>query len=111
MFNRGTRSLPMHEVAIHKSILQQWSNSIYIILPHLSNILEQETQRFEYSVLYVQLGYTVFIHEGGQYGEWRTGLGYDSDGHRGTHTVLTLLDLRKRRRLTFNNIKEIKGRN
>lgn len=88
---------PKHHNAVlspvHQCILQQGRDSIDVVLAHLPDVLKQEGQGLEHAVLHVELRHAVLVHESGEHGERRTGLSHDGDGHGGTHSVLTLLNL------------------
>lgn len=78
---------------VHQCVLQKWRDSVDVVFAHLSDVLEQEGQWLEHTVLYVELWHTVFVHESGQDSERGAGLSDDGDGHGCADTVLTLLDL------------------
>ena len=60
---------------------------------NLSDVLEQERKRLQHSVLHVQLGHAVLVHQGGKDGERGARLGDDRYGDGGAHAVLPLLHL------------------
>ena len=51
--------LPVNQVSVHQSVLQQWSDSVDVVFAHLSNILEQETKTLENTILYIEFRYSV----------------------------------------------------
>mmetsp|Transcript_9934 Transcript_9934/g.17038 ORF Transcript_9934/g.17038 Transcript_9934/m.17038 type:complete len:221 (-) Transcript_9934:402-1064(-) len=85
--------LPVHEVAVHESVLQQGGDGVDVVLAHLADVLEEEGQRLEHAVLHVELRHAVLVHERGEHGEGRARLRHDGDGHRCAHAVLPLLHL------------------
>lgn len=80
-------------VPVHESVLQERSDRVYVVLAHLSDVLKEEAERLEHSVLHVQFWYSVLVHERWQDSEGRAGLRDDGDGYRRAHTVLSLLHL------------------
>ena len=80
-------------IPVHERVLQQWRDGVDVVLAHLPDVLKQEGERLEDTVLHVQLGHAVLVHERRQHGEGRAGLGDDGDGHGGAHAVLALLHL------------------
>lgn len=80
-------------VPVHKSVLQERGDRVDVVLAHLSDVLKQEAERLEHSVLHVQFWYSVLVHERWQNGERRTGLRDDRYGYCCAHTVLSLLHL------------------
>ena len=78
---------------VHECIFKQWRHRIDVILAHLADILEHKGQRFEDAILYVQLRYSVLVHETGQHCERGARLGNDCYGNRGADSVLSFLDL------------------
>mmetsp|Transcript_16350 Transcript_16350/g.54741 ORF Transcript_16350/g.54741 Transcript_16350/m.54741 type:complete len:351 (+) Transcript_16350:350-1402(+) len=89
----SARSLPVHQVTIHKGVFKKWGNSIDIILAHLSDVLEKERQRFQNSVLDIELGQTILIQQRREDSERSASLSNDSNCNRCTHTILPFLYL------------------
>ena len=87
----GAGGLSMYQVTVHERVLQQWRNSVYVIFTHLTNVLEQKWERFQHTVLHIQFGHAIFVHESGKYCERRTRLRYDGNGHGSADTILSLL--------------------
>lgn len=80
-------------VPVHESVLQERGDRVDVVLAHLSNILKEEAERLEHSVLHVEFWYSVLVHERWQDSEGRAGLCDDSNGYRRAHAVLSLLHL------------------
>ena len=57
--------LSVYEITVHEGVFEEGSDGVNVILPHLSNVFEQEGERLQHSVLYVQFGDAVFVHERG----------------------------------------------
>lgn len=55
---------------VHECVLQQWCDSIDVVFTHLSNVLKQEREGLEYTVLHIEFRHTVFVHECRQHCEW-----------------------------------------
>jgi len=111
----GHGGLAVHQVAVHERVLEQRRHRVDVVLAHLADVLEHEGERLEHAVLHVELwqgetervsqreregergrtptGHAVLVHEAGQDGEGRAGLGDDGDGDGGADAVLALLDL------------------
>jgi hypothetical protein len=85
--------LVSYQVSVHECILEQWCDSVDIILAHFAYVLKEKGERLEHTVLHVELGHPVLVHQRRQHGEGRTRFGNDGDGHRGADTVLPLLHL------------------
>lgn len=49
-------------IPVHESILQQRRDGIDVVFAHLSNVLEQEGEGLQYTVLHVELRHAVFVH-------------------------------------------------
>lgn len=49
-------------IPVHESILQQRRDGIDVVFAHLSNVLEQEREGLQYTVLHVELRHAVFVH-------------------------------------------------
>lgn len=78
---------------VHERILQQWRDGVDVVFAHLSDVLKQEGEGLENTVLHVEFRNPVLIHERWENREGRTGLGDDGDSHSCADAVLTLLDL------------------
>merc|ERR1719347_81957 len=93
VFDGGTGSLSVNQVSVHQGILEERCDRIDVVLPHLTDVLEEEGERLEDAVLNVELWHPVLIHETGEHRERRTGLRHDGDGDSGAHAILSLLHL------------------
>eukprot|EP00968_Pinguiococcus_pyrenoidosus_P024619 scaffold4871_cov260-Pinguiococcus_pyrenoidosus.AAC.6 len=93
VLDRRHRRLPMHQVAVHERVLQQWHGGIDVVLAHLANVLEHERHRFQDAVLHVQVGDAVLVHQRRKDGERTARLRHDGNGHGGANAHLALLHL------------------
>lgn len=89
----GHGSLSMDQITVHKRVLDERRDGVDVVLAHLANVLEHEAERLEHTVLNVELGHSILVHEARQDGEGRTSLGNNGDSHRSAHAVLALLHL------------------
>ena len=62
--------LPVDQISVSECVFEQGSHSVNVVLSHLSDVLEHECQTFQDSVLHVQFLHSIFIHQGGENGEW-----------------------------------------
>mmetsp|Transcript_34471 Transcript_34471/g.51075 ORF Transcript_34471/g.51075 Transcript_34471/m.51075 type:complete len:339 (+) Transcript_34471:347-1363(+) len=85
-------SLPVDQISVHQCVFQDWSHCVNIVLAHFANIFEHEAQTLQDTILHVQLGYSVLVHESRQHREGTTGLSDDGDGYSGADTKLSLLN-------------------
>mmetsp|Transcript_11357 Transcript_11357/g.20623 ORF Transcript_11357/g.20623 Transcript_11357/m.20623 type:complete len:664 (+) Transcript_11357:201-2192(+) len=89
----GAGGLPVDVVPVHQGVLEEGCDGEDVVLAHFSDVLAHEAHRLQHSVLDVELGDPVLIHDGGQDGEGPAALRDDSDGDRRADSVLPVLDL------------------
>ena len=76
---------------VHEGVLEERRDCVDVVLAHLADVLEQEAQRLENTVLHVELGHAVLVHQAGQDGEWGTSFGNNCDGDCRADPVLSFL--------------------
>mmetsp|Transcript_21279 Transcript_21279/g.52407 ORF Transcript_21279/g.52407 Transcript_21279/m.52407 type:complete len:375 (-) Transcript_21279:2187-3311(-) len=89
----GRSRLPVHQVAVHQGVLQEWCDGVDVVLAHLPDVLEQEGQGLEHAVLHVELRQAVLVEQRREHREGPARLRHDRNGHRRAHAVLPLLHL------------------
>mmetsp|Transcript_21899 Transcript_21899/g.37842 ORF Transcript_21899/g.37842 Transcript_21899/m.37842 type:complete len:241 (-) Transcript_21899:503-1225(-) len=99
VLHRGTRCLAMHHVSVHQRVLQQRRDGVDIVLAHFADVFEHETQGLQHTVLHVQVGNPVLVHQGGQHRERRACLSHngDGDGRADAHLALLYLQVVEQR--------------
>src|SRR6266480_4017349 len=82
----------MNLISIGKSVFKKRSDGIDVILCHLSNVLKEEGHGLDHTVLNIQFGNSIFVHQCRQNGEWCTSLGDDTNCNCCADSALTFLD-------------------
>ncbi len=91
MLDHAGGGLAVDLVAVDEGVLEEGGDGVDVVLGHLANVLEEEGEGLEHTVLHVELGHAVLVHERGQDGEGRARLGDDADGHGRVDARLALL--------------------
>ena len=72
-----TGRLTMNSIPLSKSVLEEPSDGVDVVLGHLSDVLEDERESLEATVSNVEFGSSVLVEDSGDGGEGSTGLGDD----------------------------------
>ena len=63
MFDGGRRCLPMNQISVHQSILDERRYRINVVFAHFADVFKHETETLEDAILHVHLRHAVFIHQ------------------------------------------------
>lgn len=82
----------MHLIAVDEGVFEEGGDSVDVVFCHFANVFEEKGEGFEHTILDVEFWNAVFVHQGGEDGEWSAGFGDDTDSDSSTDARLTLLD-------------------
>lgn len=82
----------MDLVTVDQGVFEEGRHGVDIVFGHLADVFEEEGEGFEDTVLDVEFGDAVLVHQSRQNGEGRTSFSHNTDGDGCTDTRLALLD-------------------
>lgn len=82
----------MDLVTVDQGVFEEGRYGVDIVLGHLADVFEEEGKGFEDTVLDIEFGDAVFVHQSRQNSEGRTRFSHNTNGDCGTYTRLAFLD-------------------
>mmetsp|Transcript_36314 Transcript_36314/g.56744 ORF Transcript_36314/g.56744 Transcript_36314/m.56744 type:complete len:230 (-) Transcript_36314:236-925(-) len=94
VLHHSAGSLPMNQITVHQCVLKQRGHRIHVVLAHFADVLEEEGQCLEHTVLDVQFRQPVFVEERRKNSEWTAGFRHDGNSNSCAYPVLPFLYLK-----------------